>query len=351
MAIDFGPLTSLINDHETTEIMVNAHDNIFVERAGVVSAVPLRFVDLRALEEMVQSLLYHSGKDVTSALRFDGTLPNGARFNVTLPPLSPKGPTLTIRKHMPSYSTLEMLVQKKSLSPKAAAFLSACVRGRMNILVSGGTGTGKTTLLNALASYINPQERLVTIEDTAELQIRHPNCVTLVSVKDGKTPTSIREALRNALRMRPDRILVGECRGPEAADMMQAMNTGHEGSLSTIHANTSVDALARLESLILEGSGDIPVKALRRNISQALDLVVQLKRGRNGQRYVSEITEVCGLEGDVITRATIFQTPENASNGDELKSTGIVPGFLKRLEARDVKLAPRFFDPNVNSGF
>lgn len=351
MPIDFGPLSSLLGDSETSEIMVNAHDSIFIERAGALQAVPVRFVDPRALEELVQSILYHCDKDASSSLRFDGMLPGGSRFNITLPPMSPKGPTLTIRKHLAAMSTLEMLVQKKSLSPKAAAFLSACVRGRANIVVSGGTGTGKTTLLNALASNIDGGERLVSIEDTAELQIRHPNWIRLLSVNEGKLPVTTRDCLVNALRMRPDRILVGECRGGEAADMLQAMNTGHEGSLTTVHANSTVDCLARLESLVLEGSGDLPLRAVRRNISQAVDLVVQLRRNRQGGRFVSEIIEVTGMEGDVLTRASLFAVPEGRLSADELKSTGLVPNFLKRLEERGVKFPPKFFDPATPASF
>lgn len=351
MSIDFGPLGPLLADSETSEIMVNSHDAIFVERGGTLQATPIRFVDARALEELIQSVLFHCGKEAGSSLRFDGTLPGGSRFNITLPPMSPKGPTLTIRKHLGNMSTLEMLVQKRTLSPKAASFLSHCVRGRANIVVSGGTGTGKTTLLNALVSNVDAGERIVTIEDTAELQLRHPNWIRLLSVKEGKTPVTTRDCLVNALRMRPDRILVGECRGGEAADMLQAMNTGHDGSLTTVHANSSIDCLARLESLILEGSGDLPLRAVRRNISQAVDLVVQLKRNRQGGRFVSEITEVSGMEGEILTRATLFAVPEGKTSAEELKSTGLVPGFAKRLEERGVKFPPKFFDPATPAAF
>lgn len=351
MSIDYGSLSALMNDSDVTEIMVNSHDAVFVERAGLVQAAGVKLVDARALEELVQSILFTTGKDVAAALRFDGTLPGGARYNITLPPMSPKGPTLTIRKHSAAASTLEALVQKRSLTAKAASFLSACVRGRVNVIVSGGTGTGKTTLLNALASNVSPAERIVTIEDTAELQIRHPNWVRLLSVKEGKNAATARDCLVNALRMRPDRIIVGECRGGEAADMLQAMNTGHDGSLTTIHANNSVDATARLEVLVLQGAGELPLKAVRRNISQAVDLVVQLKRDRRGARYVSEIVEISGMEGDILTRAALFQVPEGKTGGDELKSTGLVPGFLKRLEERDVRFPRGFFDPAFSGNF
>lgn len=351
MSIDFGPLKVLLDDPEVTEIMVNAFDNVFVERGGQILPAGLRLVDARSLDELVQTILFTCGKDITAALRFDGTLPSGARFNITRPPMSPKGPTLTIRKHAAAMSTMEMLVQRKSLSPKAAAFLSACTRGRVNMIISGGTGTGKTTLINALASNIPATERLVSIEDTAELQIRNPNWVRLLTVREGKNLVSTRDGLANALRMRPDRILVGECRGGEAADMLQAMNTGHDGSMTTVHASSSVDCLARLESLVLQGTGDLPLKAVRRNISQAVDLIVQLKRNRNGARFVSEITELTGMEGDIITRATIFTVPEGKSSGEDLRSTGLVPEFMKRLEERDVKLARGFFDPQTAVSF
>jgi pilus assembly protein CpaF len=351
MQIDFGPLTSLMNDAETTEIMVNSWDSIFIERAGQIASCPLRFVDARALEELVQALLFGTGRDVSKSLYFDGSLPNGSRYNVTLAPMSPKGPTMTIRKHSNAVSTLETLVRRRALSPKVAQFLSLCVRGRVNMIVCGGTGTGKTTFLNALCSLINPSERIVTIEDTAELQIRHANLIRLESVKDGPLKISIRECVANALRMRPDRIIVGECRGPETADMLQAMNTGHDGSLTTVHANSPVDCLARVESLVLSAHGDLPLKAVRRNISQAIDLVIQLKRDRTGLRSVSEITEIVGMEGEIITKATLFSSPEGKSGPEDFKSTGLVPNFIKKMEERDVRFPAKFFDPAFQGQF
>lgn len=345
MQIDYGPLKSLLSDPEISEIMVNGPETIFVERRGQLSNVPLRFVDSRALEELIQTLLYAEGIAPGESLCFDGSLPDGSRFNATLPPMSPKGATLTIRKFNPSVMGLDALVQKKALSAKAASFLSTCVRGRISLVVSGGTGTGKTTMLNSLASAIPADERIVSIEDVAELQIRHPHWVRLLSVhRSGKGATA-RDCLVNALRMRPDRILVGECRRDETADMLQAMNTGHEGSMTSVHANSAIDALARIESMILTASGDIPLKALRKQMSQALDLIVHVRRDRNGLRFVSEIVEITGMEGEVITRAVLFQVPEGKTGGEELKSTGLVPGFQKRLEERGLRFAPRFFDP------
>lgn len=351
MQIDFGPLLPLLRDIDITEIMVNSWDSIFVEKSGVLAPVPQKFVDSRAYEELIQALVFSTGRDLKKTLMFDGQISGGTRFNLTLPPLSPRGPTLTLRKHSASTSTLEALVKRKSLTPKLAQFLSACVRGRLNLVVSGGTGTGKTTLLNALASVIPTNERLVTLEDTEELQFRHPNWVKLVTIKDGPQQTTIREALSNSLRMRPDRLVVGECRGGEAYDMLQAMNTGHDGSMTTIHANTAPDALARLESLCLMAAPEMPLRALRRQMVQALDLVIQLRRDKKGHRHVSEVMELSGMEGETLTRATLFQIPENKNSAEELRSTGLVPGFLKKLEERDVKLPVGFFDPQFTGQF
>lgn len=350
MKYDLGPLTELLKDPSVTEIMVNRWDNIFVERAGTLAPTSFRFADPRALDELVQAILFSVGQDPTKGLFFDGTLPDGSRFNTTFPPFS-EMTTLTLRKHSQSLASLERLVQKKSLSVKAAVFLSAVVRARMNILVVGGTGSGKTTLLNSLAAVIPASERLITIEDTSELRLPHPHCVKLLTRAAGPLTVTTREALINSLRMRPDRIIVGEVRGAEAWDMLQAMNTGHDGSMTTIHANSPSDALTRLETLALTAGVELPSKSLRQNISQALDLVVQLKRSKNGSRYVSEILEVAGMHGEVVSRATLFAAPEGAENGDALKPTGLVPSFISRAEARGAPIPMDVFDANKPSRF
>lgn len=350
MKHDMGPLAELLKDPTVTEIMVNRWDTIFIERNGQLAATPYRFADPRALDELVQAVLFGAGQDPTKALFFDGTLPDGTRFNTTLPPFS-EMTTLTLRKHGPGVGTLERLVQRKSLSTKAAAFLSAVVRARMNILVVGGTGSGKTTMLNAMAGVIPPGERLITIEDTAELRLPHPHCVKLLTRSSGALTVNTRQALINSLRMRPDRIIVGEVRGAEAWDMLQAMNTGHDGSMTTIHANSPIDALTRLESLALTTGIDLPVRSLRQNIAQALDVVVQLKRSKNGTRYVSEILDITGMQGDVISRATLFQAPEGAENGEALKPMGLVPSFQAKAEARGVPIPLDVFDANKPSRF
>lgn len=345
MTYDLGPLAELMKDSSITEIMVNRWDTIYIERGGQLTAAPFRFPDPRALEELIQGLLFSAGMDIGKSLYFDGTFPDGTRFNVALPPFAANGPTLTIRKHGPTVNTLEKLVQKKALPTKVAVFLSAVVRARMNLLIAGGTGSGKTTLLNALAGAIPANERVITIEDTGELRLPLPHWVRLLTRTQGPVTMDTRQALMNSLRMRPDRIIVGEVRGAEAWDMLQAMNTGHDGSMTTIHANSSIDALTRLESLVLTTGIDLPLRSLRQNIAQALDVVVQLRRSKNGNRYVSEILEVTGVQGDVLSRATLFSAPEGAESGEALAPLGIVPSFMAKAEARGAPIPLDVFDP------
>lgn len=341
MAIDFTPIANLLKDPAITEIMINGYDKIFVEQKGLLVESSNRFSDNRALNDFVLAILKEDRKAQHPGPYYDGTLANGYRYNIVLPPMTPFGACVTIRKFSEKKFTLEDLVQMQSITERVAHFLSVCVKNRMNLVVSGGTGSGKTTFLQALSNEINAEERIVTIEDVPELKLHQKNWVQLLSVKVG-TPVSIRDCLINSLRMRPDRILVGECRRDETYEMMQAMNTGHEGSMTTVHANTSSDALIRLENLLMMNNGlELPVKALRIQMVTALQLVIQLRRASSGQRVVSEILELTGMEGDVITRGVIFALDKNG----ELKPTGYVPRVLKLVSARGGKFQDLLFDP------
>ena len=341
MKIDFGPLQALLNDSSITEIMVNAPDSIFVEHRGLLVETSQRFIDERALWDLIFAILHCEGKDQTQGLSFDGILPNGSRYNITLPPMSVKFPSLTIRKFQSKRMSLSDLVANKSLSDKAAYFLSQAVKAKMNILVSGGTGSGKTSFLQALAFEIGAEERIVTIEDVGELKMPQKNWVQLLSVKGGPHPVTARDCLVNSLRMRPDRIIVGECRKDETFEMLQAMNTGHEGSMTTIHANSPVECLMRLENLLMMSKVEMPLKALRQQIAASVNFVVQIKRLTNGQRIVSEILEVSGMEGDVITRAPVF----SLDSKQELVPAGYMPRHDKTMKARGVTFPEGFFDP------
>ncbi|GIL17782.1 MAG: hypothetical protein BroJett040_15330 [Oligoflexia bacterium] len=343
MGLDYGPLQTLLDDPSVTEVMVNSWDRIFAEQKGLITEVPFRFVDDRQYREMIHQLVFqlHSSSEQTN-IRYDGVLPSGYRYNITLPPMSPQGPTLTIRKFSNKIFNLNELAQEGCLSDKAAQFLDAAVKARASIVVSGGTGTGKTTILNSLANCIPAKQRIVTIEDVPELKIPLRNWISLVTVEK---PTSItaRDCLINALRMRPDRIIVGECRKDETFEMLQAMNTGHDGSMTTIHANSASDALSRMESLIMYSKFEIPMKVLRYQMSEAIDLIIQLRRLADGRREVSEIVELTGMEIDVITRGVIFARDKNGV----LSPTGYVPEVLKKIRQAQIPLADAVFDPGV----
>lgn len=341
MKIDFGPLQALLNDSTITEIMVNAPDAVFVEHRGLLVETSQRFIDERALWDLIFAILHCEGKDQSQGLAFDGILPNGSRYNITLPPMSAKYPSLTIRKFQSQRMSLSDLVANKSLSDKAAYFLSQAVKAKMNILVSGGTGSGKTSFLQALAFEIGADERVVTIEDVGELKMPQKNWVQLLSVKNGVHPVSAHDCLVNSLRMRPDRIIVGECRKDETFEMLQAMNTGHEGSMTTLHANSPSECLTRLESLLHMSKFEMPLKALRQQIASAVHFVVQVKRLSNGQRIVSEIMEISGMEGEVITRAPVF----SLDTKQELVPAGYVPRHGKTMQARGATFPEGFFDP------
>ena len=320
--LGFGPLQDLLDDPSISEVMANGPGSIFIESSGRIRRSQRTFESEEQMMKVIERMVRSSGRRVDqSSPMVDARLPDGSRLNVVLPPLAVDGPSITIRKFTCGRLTTSDLVDRGSLSADAAAFLEAAVLGKSNILVSGGTGTGKTTILNILSSFIGRHERVVTVEDAVELNLDLPNLIRLEARpanSEGAGEISIRDLVRNSLRMRPDRIVVGEVRGQEALDMLQAMNTGHEGSLSTLHANTPRDALRRLETMVLLAGVELPLRAIREQIASAIDLIVQLSRDAEGRRYVSSITEVVGMEGEVVSTADLF-----VRNGDDLVSTGV----------------------------
>jgi pilus assembly protein CpaF len=338
--------------------MVNAHDRIYVERSGRLERASSGFVDNAHVLRIIDKIVSQVGRRIDEASPMvDARLPDGSRVNAIIPPLSLRGPTLTIRKFARDPYTMDDLITFNSLTPKAAQFLAACVKGKLNVLITGGTGTGKTTMLNAMSAYVPGDERIVTIEDAAELQLQQEHVITLESRPpniEGSGEVRIRELVRNALRMRPDRIIVGEVRGAETLDMLQAMNTGHEGSLTTIHANSPRDALSRLETLVLTGGVELPHRAIREQIASAFDLLVQISRLVDGSRRVTHIAEVQGMESDVVTLQDVFVArppdEESAVSGQAnrlllpLACSGLKPHFLEKLAANGVILPPTFFE-------
>jgi pilus assembly protein CpaF len=357
--LGYGPLEPLLADESISEVMVNGADRVYVERAGKIERVPVHFVDEAHVLRIIDRIVSQVGRRVDEASPMvDARLPDGSRVNAIIPPLSLRGPTLTIRKFSPDPYTLADLAAFGTISPVAGNFLGACVRGKVNVLISGGTGSGKTTLLNALSAFVPGNERIVTIEDAAELQLQQDHVITLESRPanvEGQGEIKIRELVRNALRMRPDRIIVGEVRGAETLDMLQAMNTGHEGSLTTIHANTPRDAVRRLEMLVLMGGVELPLAAIREQIAAAFDLIIHLVRLVDGSRRVSRITEVAGLEGEIVTLQDIFaaRSPEDDLDSPPsrryallgpLRSTGLLPSFLPKLSTHGVDLPTELFE-------
>jgi pilus assembly protein CpaF len=340
MKLDYGPLKSFFESEDISEIMINSWNKIFVEHKGLLIETSAKFVDQRQFEELIYSILNFDKKKLDSCFAFDGLLPSGDRYNITLPPLTAKSPTLTIRKFLSQNLSLDDLVQKHFMSNKAAQFLKAAVQGRLSIVVSGGTGSGKTSLLNTLGSLISKTERIVSIEDVAELRFFHPNWVSMQSVYQEKINLTSKACLVNALRMRPDRIIIGECRKDETFEMLQAMNTGHDGSMTTVHANSASDCLSRLESLVQLSGVDLPIKQVRFLMSKAIDLVLQIRRRSDGRREIVDITEIGGLDQETITRATLF---ERDSSG-QLVTTGLVPNVLKKINAHGVVIPPAFFE-------
>ena len=340
MPIDYGPLRSLFNSEEISEIMVNSWNKIFVEHEGLLVETSVKFVDQRQFEELIYSILAADKKNLASALSFDGTLPGGERYNITLPPLTSKGPTITIRKFFAQNLTFEDLVQKQFLSDKAAHFLKVAVASRISIVISGGTGSGKTSFLNTLSGAISKTERVISIEDVAELRLNHPNWISMQSVDSERIKLNAKSCLINALRMRPDRIIVGECRKDETFEMLQAMNMGHDGSMTTIHANSANDCLSRLESLIQLNGVELPLKQIRFLMSKAIGLVAQIRRRADGVREIVDITEIIGMENDVMTRACLFERDRSG----QLVPTGLVPHLLKKINANGQVILHSFFD-------
>jgi pilus assembly protein CpaF len=354
--LGYGPLEQLLRDDSVTEIMVNAYDRVYIERSGKLELSTSRFVDEAHIMRIIDKIVSQVGRRVDEASPMvDARLPDGSRVNAIIPPLALNGPTLTIRKFSRDPYTINDLIAFGSISPRAAQFLAACVKGKLNILIAGGTGTGKTTTLNAVSAFIPGDERIVTIEDAAELQLQQDHVITLESRPaniEGKGEIKIRELVRNALRMRPDRIIVGEVRGAETLDMLQAMNTGHEGSLTTIHANSPRDALSRLETLVMTAGVELPHRAIREQIASAFDLLVQIQRLVDGSRRITAISEVLGMESDVVTLQDVFVSkPPDESQSQTgmhrllspLRATGLKPHFLEKLAANDVVLRPSFF--------
>jgi pilus assembly protein CpaF len=365
--LGYGPLEPLLRDDSVTEVMVNGSDRIYIERNGKIEEAGVTFVDDAHLLRIIDKIVSQVGRRIDEASPMvDARLPDGSRVNAIIPPLSLRGPTLTIRKFSRDPYTMDDLINFGTLTPKAAHFLAACVQGKLNMLISGGTGTGKTTTLNALSAYVPGDERIVTIEDAAELQLQQDHVITLEARPaniEGQGEVKIRELVRNALRMRPDRIIVGEVRGPETLDMLQAMNTGHEGSLTTIHANAPRDALARLETLVLTAGVDLPLRAIREQVASAFDILVQISRLVDGSRRISHVTEVLRMESDVITLQDIFlaRPPDEETAAAQitrllspLSCTGLKPHFLEKMAANGVTLPATFFqqeDPNFRPSF
>lgn len=351
--LGFGPIQQLLNDATISEIMINGPKSIYIERGGKLVKTPINFEDEDHLRRIVQRIVSPIGRRVDESTPYvDARLPDGSRVNIVIPPLAIKGSTVTIRKFSRKPLTADILIQNGSLSIGAVALLKACSYARMNVLVSGGTGTGKTTFLNMLSSFIPEDERIITIENAAELQLQQDHVVTLESRPpniEGKGEVTIRDLVINALRMRPERIIVGECRGGEAFEMLQAMNTGHDGSMSTLHANTPRDALARLESMCLMSGMDLPVRAIREQIASAIDMIVQLERMRDGSRRTVNISEVQGMEGDVIVMQDIFKFEQQGIDEKtgriigSLSPTGVRPKFMDKLEAAGQYLPPEVF--------
>jgi pilus assembly protein CpaF len=358
--LGYGPLEPLLRDDSITEVMVNNFDRIYVERAGKIERTPARFVDNAHLLRIIDKIVSQIGRRVDEASPMvDARLPDGSRVNAIIPPLALKGPTVTIRKFSRDPYGMDDLVRFGTVTSKSAQFLAACVKGKLNILISGGTGTGKTTTLNAMSAFVPDDERIVTIEDAAELQLQQEHVITLESRPpniEGTGEVRIRELVRNALRMRPDRIIVGEVRGAETLDMLQAMNTGHEGSLTTIHANSPRDALSRLETLVLTAGVDLPLRAIREQIASAFDLLVQITRSVDGSRRITHITEVLRMESDVITLQDIFLAapPDEETGGTAryltpLSATGLKPHFLEKMAQSGVVLPPHYFQEEIRT--
>jgi pilus assembly protein CpaF len=349
--LGFGPLQPLLEDESITEVMVNGAKNIYIERGGKILRVPLSFESDDHVMRIIDRIVAPMGRRIDESSPYvDARLPDGSRVNAVIPPISLVGPVVTIRKFFKNPITLEQLVKFGTINQEALQFLKACVESRLNIIISGGTGSGKTTLLNILSQFIPSDERIVTIENAAELQMRQEHVVTLESRPaniEGRGEVTIRQLVINALRMRPDRIIVGEIRDDAALDMLQAMNTGHDGSMTTAHSNSPRDTLSRIETMTMMAGMDLPVRAIREQVSSAIDLVVHQERMRDGSRKVVNITEVSGMEGDVITMTDVFLFEQSGYEDGKvigrLRPTGLRPKFIDKIEASGIHLPASIF--------
>jgi pilus assembly protein CpaF len=354
--VGYGPIQPLLDDPEVSEIMVNGPNKVFVEKKGKLTKSGITFDNDEHVMRVIERIILPLGRRIDAdSPTVDARLPDGSRVNAVMRPVAIDGPSITIRKFRKEKLLVKDLIEYGSLTEGMAEFLQACVVSRMNIIISGGTGSGKTTLLNVLSGYIPEDERIVTIEDAAELQLQQDHVVRMETKTpniDGVGEVNIRDLVRNALRMRPDRILVGECRGGEALDMLQAMNTGHDGSITTIHANTPRDAISRLEVLVMMAGLDLPIRVIRQMIATAVDVVVQQTRMKDGTRKVTNITEVAGMEGDTVVLTDIFKFEQTGISVDgkiegTIKPTGMRPLFSPRLEDAGFKLKPEVFGATI----
>jgi pilus assembly protein CpaF len=357
--LGFGPLQTLLEDDSITEIMVNGAKNIYIERGGKIHRVPVSFESDEHVMRIIDRIVAPLGRRIDESSPYvDARLPDGSRVNAVIPPISLVGPTLTIRKFAKNPITIEQLIKFGSITPEALQFLKACVASRLNVVISGGTGSGKTTLLNILSSFIPSDERILTIENAAELQLRQEHVVTLESRPpniEGRGEVTIQQLVVNSLRMRPDRIIVGEIRDEASLDMLQAMNTGHDGSMTTAHSNGPRDTLSRIETMALMGGMDLPVRAIREQIASAIDIVCHQERLRDGTRKVVNITEISGMEGDVITMTDIFAFEQSGIEDGKvigrLRPTGLRPKCINQIEAAGIHLPPSTFGIGAKRGY
>ncbi|HVN54126.1 MAG TPA: CpaF family protein [Anaerolineaceae bacterium] len=354
--LGFGPIQSLLEDPDITEVMVNGPRRVYIERKGKLTRTNISFANDVQVLKLIDRIILPLGRRIDpDTPTVDARLPDGSRVNAVIPPVAIDGPSITIRKFDQGKLSIDQLVEFGSITRHMAELVRACVMAKMNIIISGGTGSGKTTLLNVLSGFIPEDERIVTIEDAAELRLQQDHIVRLETKPaniDGTGAVTIRDLVRNSLRMRPDRIVVGEVRGGEALDMLQAMNTGHDGSLTTLHANSPRDALSRLETMCLMAGMEMPIRVIREQVASAIDLIIQQSRLKDGSRKVTAITEVAGMEGDTIVLTDIFKFEQTGVGQDgvvlgELKPTGIRPLFTPRLEASGFKLSPEVFGVNL----